>query len=200
MLSGKETAYKAWAQLATRLLQISVMREGEVLSLERGETSGRVLSANYGKRALRLTNGKYLRFVQALDITDHKDGNGPRLRTFGSVYQYQRDDEPRMSKDWIFRYDYHRDPPPSDPKLTPKPDAHLQFFVTPKSPGWLPDGKCTSDIHFPTDRVSLEAVIRLLVDSFHVEPVYPDLWRDALAESERCFDEFKHRPRAPKKR
>jgi hypothetical protein len=52
-------------------------------------------------------------------------------------------------------------------------------------------------IHFPTGRVSLEAIIRLLADQFNTPcREDPDLWRPVLAETERAFLEIANRPLA----
>ena len=52
----------------------------------------------------------------------------------------------------------------------------------------LPQATSLDRVHFPTARVSLEAVIRLLVKQFgtpcHSEP---ELWRPVFAEAERAF-------------
>jgi hypothetical protein len=50
----------------------------------------------------------------------------------------------------------------------------------------IPAGTDLKDIHFPAERVSLEAVIRLLADQFGT-PCHeaPEVWRPVLAASER---------------
>ena len=50
-------------------------------------------------------------------------------------------------------------------------------------------------VHFPTMRVSLEAIIRLLVEDFRVPCEAPaDVWRPVLAASEAAFLAIAHRP------
>lgn len=52
-------------------------------------------------------------------------------------------------------------------------------------------------IHFPTRRVSLEAVIRLLIQEFKVPPRKPaEFWRSLLSESEAIFLDIAHQSRA----
>jgi hypothetical protein len=49
-------------------------------------------------------------------------------------------------------------------------------------------------IHFPTDRESCEAVIRLLIEQFHVPSrEAPRIWRPVLAATEEAFARIAHR-------
>jgi len=109
---------------------------------------------------------------------------GFRIKVADSAYQYQAD---REGDEWIFRYDFLRNP------RAPHPASHLQINgVIPD--GWLPADTPLSRIHFPTERISFEAVIRLLIEEFGVtanEP--PGLWRPLLAESEGLFMGIRHR-------
>jgi hypothetical protein len=58
----------------------------------------------------------------------------------------------------------------------------------------LPQGVPLERIHFPTQRLSLEAVIRLLVDQFGVPTAEPaNVWRPVLAVSEAAFLGIAHR-------
>lgn len=59
------------------------------------------------------------------------------------------------------------------------PHAHFRTLNNP-----FPMGKA----HMPTGRVSLEAVVRLLIDELAVEPLRRD-WRRVLASTERNFVE-----------
>jgi hypothetical protein len=132
---------------------------------------------------LPLNDGRYLRLTASLEL--QKTSEGPRLKTVQSSYQYQSDSGGR---DWICRYDYLREPGDD-----PHPQAHLQvngaFGEDMVSKSSLPR------IHFPTGRVALEAMIRLLADQFEVpcnEP--PEMWRPVLSESEQAFQRIAHQP------
>jgi len=74
-----------------------------------------------------------------------------------AVFQYQLD-EVRMSKDFVFRYDYSTNPQPEHQK------SHLQINGTLKRPEigayQLPD------ITFPVNRPPVEAMLRLLIHDF----------------------------------
>lgn len=103
---------------------------------------------------------------------------GSRLKVKTSSFQYQLDPE---GEKWVFRYDYLREPP------EPHPAAHLQIRGG-LIEACLPDARALERVHFPTHRVSLEAVIRLLVEEFAVPTSEPrHVWRPVLAESESAF-------------
>jgi len=104
--------------------------------------------------------------------------HGPRVKVKSSSFQYQAD---QNGDRWIFRYDYLRQPP------QPQPSAHLHVRGSLLEP-CLSSGSALEDIHFPTQRVSLEAVIRLLIEQFGVHPNESvEIWRPVLAESEAAF-------------
>jgi hypothetical protein len=49
-------------------------------------------------------------------------------------------------------------------------------------------------VHFPTGRISIEAVIRLLIEQFGLEArTRPETWRPVLAASEEEFLKIAHR-------
>jgi hypothetical protein len=55
-------------------------------------------------------------------------------------------------------------------------------------------GETLEHVHFPATRVPLEAVIRLLIEQFHVRPVTPrSVWRKVFAHTERDFIDVAHR-------
>ena len=83
---------------------------------------------------------------------------------------------------WIFRYDYRRHP--TDQYAA----GHVQVR------GTLTETGIQSDrIHFPTGRVSLESILRLLIEDFGVPAREPAAnWRAALAESEAEFLRIAH--------
>ena len=50
-------------------------------------------------------------------------------------------------------------------------------------------------VHYPTGRVALEAVIRLLIEQYSVVPLQPaHIWRPLLHASETAFQEIAHKP------
>jgi hypothetical protein len=53
------------------------------------------------------------------------------------------------------------------------------------------------DIHFPTGRVTLEAIIRLLADDFGVPTNEPEtVWRPLLHDTEQQFVKIMRQPQA----
>lgn len=106
------------------------------------------------------------------------------MKVSNSKIQYQEDFEGERP---IFRYDYLRTP------RGHHPGSHLHIYGDLTHPGYLPHGKSLGRIHFPTRRISLEAIIRLLVFDFEIDCNTDDaFWQPSLAESERLFREIAH--------
>ena len=102
-----------------------------------------------------------------------------------SNFQYQLDPD---GNHWIFRYDYIRE---SDEAI---PAAHFQLRGS-LLEDCLPEGKPLHKIHFPTMRVSLEAVIRLLAVEFDVPcNENKEIWIPALETTESAFFDIQHLP------
>jgi hypothetical protein len=128
-----------------------------------------------------LNDGRRLRLSITLTFEAH-DG-GQRLKVFEASFQYQT----KHAKE-IFRYDYLRNP------KTDYPASHLQIHgkLTEKT---VPKSHYLEKIHFPTGRIPLEAVIRLLAEEFRIHCHAPKkVWRAVLNQSEALFAEIAHRP------
>ena len=139
---------------------------------------------------LALRDGRFLDVRMGLAI--HGTPEGRRLKVTHSVFQYQVSGS---GNDWIFRYEYARNPP------GPHPPTHLHIRGT-LTENCLRTGDSLERIHFPgSSRISLEAVIRLLIEEFHVVPVKPrSFWRPLLTETERAFLDIAHRaPSRPRR-
>lgn len=129
-----------------------------------------------------LRDGRFLRLSMSLYREPGPAGTRPKVEKSGM--QYQADAE---GERWIFRYDYLRHPP------DPHPAAHVQVRGTLAEP--VLAAAPLARVHFPTMRVSLEAVIRLLAEDFKVPcRTAPDVWRPVLAASEAAFLAILHRP------
>jgi hypothetical protein len=116
------------------------------------------------------------------------DDSGPqtRLKVSDSSYQYQ-DDEAGQRE--ILRYDYLRQPHRHEPA------AHLNIYANLTVPGALPTGRPLSRVHFPTGRIALESVIRMLADDFRIPTATDETtWRPVLAASESLFAQVAHQP------
>ena len=184
--AGGPPAADAFRELTHLLLRLTVLApEGGVrlFSGPRGRPEF-VLGGWRGHHdPLPLTDGRYLRLTVRLYVAPVEELS--RLKVASSSSQYQLD---REGDRWVFRYDYLRNPP------DPHPSAHVQVRAN-LVEDCLPRDVTLQRIHFPTARVSLEAVIRLLADQFGT-PCHkpPEVWRPVLAETERTFLEIAHRP------
>jgi hypothetical protein len=179
-------SFDAFADLAALLLGITVGAENDSVRIWRGEGStDRALLApiSGAVNPLRLRDGRYLRITINLAIVD-TEKYGPRMEAPDCSFQYQADED---GDDWVFRYDYKRDP------ANDHPPAHLHVRGTLHSDVLGP--RLLERVHFPVARPTLEGVIRLLAGQFGVPTrEEPDVWRPVLHESERLFFDIAHRP------
>jgi hypothetical protein len=124
---------------------------------------------------LALQDGRYLRLSMALYLENVPEGE--RLKVSTASFQYQADADPGTYA-WIFRYEYLRDPGAG----YTYPQSHLHINGELSVPGVLADDRPLPRIHFPTRRIPLEAVIRLLVEQFQVRAATPfEFWRPLVA-------------------
>lgn len=182
--AGGQDALDAFLELVSLLLNLTILDPAGAVRYSTGPRPNvAVLGGWRGPTdPLPLTNGHFLRLTMVvyLELTEP----GSRLKVAESSYQYQLD---RYGEQWVFRYDYLRRPPP------PYPASHLQIRGN-LIERCLPDDLPLSRVHFPVGRLSLEAVIRLLVDQLGVRSREgPEVWRPVLAETERAFLEIAHR-------
>ena len=180
-------SFDAFRELSDFLLRLTVLTGSgglRLLYLKGGPRDNAVLEGWTGPSLLPLNDGRLLRFSMSLYLAPHEGGT--RLKVEKSVYQYQLDQD---GERWIFRYDYLRH------ATEPHPAAHLQIRGALIEGTVAPVRETLDRVHFPTGRVSLEAVIRLLVEQFGVRTnEESEIWRPVLAESERVFEEIAHRP------
>ncbi|MBI3030945.1 MAG: hypothetical protein HYY64_15680 [Candidatus Rokubacteria bacterium] len=182
--SGSRESFLAFRDLADRLLRLTVLHESGAARLSAGPRPNTFVLGGWNgpDDPLPLNNGRFLRVTVGLYLegTEH----GPRLKVEQSSYQYQED---REGDRWIFRYDFLRNPP------APHPANHLQVRGG-LLEDCLPQGLTLERVHFPTARVSLEGIMRLLVEQFGVPTnAAPEVWRPVLAETERAFYGIAHR-------
>jgi hypothetical protein len=133
---------------------------------------------------LPLRDGRYLR----LSMSFYYGADG-WTRVAESSFQYQREADPGTNDMWIFRYDYLREPGTGNPH----PHSHLQINGHLAVADILPEHRPLSRVHFPTRRMPLEGVIRLLADQFGVPTTeLPEHWRPLLTEAETGFLRIAH--------
>jgi hypothetical protein len=192
--AGTRDSFTATLDLYQALLSATVMDDGEAVKLQAVEdgSSDRAITGR-GLRAVKLRDGKYLRILVSMRLVD--DGPvGIRLKVMDSSYQYQVGASLDPADDEIvFRYDYTRQPPGHDVH----PLAHLNIYGIPLVADSLPQKKTLARIHFPTGRVSIEAVIRCLIEQYKVPTrANASEWRQMLACSEEEFLKIAHQPRS----
>jgi hypothetical protein len=186
-MAGDRRSFKAFRELVSLLLSLTIMKSGGMVGLillENQEKRGVIGGRSGPTDPLPLNDGRFLRLSITLERLDVPEG--PRRISFDSSYQYQLD---REGKRWIFRYDYLRDP------ASQYPPAHFQIKAKLTESSILHRRQTLEHVHFPTSRVSLEAIIYLLVTEFGIRCNQPaNVWRPVLAESERLFFETAHIP------
>lgn len=143
---------------------------------------------------LPLRDGNFLKMGIGLFTEATAEGN--RVKSSNSAFQYQSDPDPD-TKNWIFRYDYIRDPSMAyeSAKLYPFPTAHLQVNANLVAPGITVPKGALAHIHFPTRRMPFEGIIRLLAepDQFGIPTSSPpEVWRRLVAASEAEFLQIAH--------
>ncbi len=171
-------AFDAFRELVHFVLSLTIMREDGGVLLQhgpRGFDLGNIVGW-FGNDRVPLTDGRWLRVLVQLYL-DAVDGGKLKVET--SLFQYQLDEDAEC---WVFRYDYLRNPADQHPA------SHVQIRGTLTETAVVPVRGPLSRVHFPTGRIGLEAVIRLLVEQFGVstnEP--PEVWRPVLAVTEMAF-------------
>jgi hypothetical protein len=194
-MAGTSRSFDAFRDLLQLLLSLTVMASGEFVNLvSSGDPSRRVLGGIGGPTApVRLLDGRWLRVAYSLHLAPH-EGKELRLKVEQSSVQYQVNqfdgDDGRLGE--IFRYDYLRD------DASGHPNAHINIHAELNEAGVLKAGATLARVHFPTSRVSLEAILRLLIGDFKVPTAQPEeVWRPVLAASEKEFQEIAHQPPPP---
>lgn len=187
-LAGGPDAFGAFCDLVNLLLRITVLEPGAPgvrLTAGPRPPDREVIEGGWAqdRGVVLLTDGRFLRLSIVLFRAPHEGGH--RMKVEQASYQYQTDP---AGNGWVFRYDYRREPADQHPATHVQVRGDLREAVSPHR-GLL------ERVHFPTGRVSLEAVIRLLVEQFAVPAnSSPEVWRRVLAESERAFEQIAHRP------
>lgn len=174
--TGDSKSPFAFYDLISFLLHQTVIKKSAILRLYPPKNSSGLFFIGGSPKLrspLALNNGHYLRLTLSLFLEKG------RLKVKKSSYQYQLD--PEDTPRWIFRYDYDRFP--SDIY----PPSHLQINGVLREQGSVLRG--LPDIHFPVNRIALEAIIRILIEQFEVKCNDPKHWHKVLEESERLFTE-----------
>lgn len=180
-------SFTAFRDLVQLLFSTTIIPEHVAVRLAKGSRPDVYVLGGYRgpTDALVLNNGHFLRLTMTLVLTDTADG--PRMKVDSSSVQYQLDAQGDHA---VFRYDYLREPP----DVYPSAHLHVRGALTEPC---LSAKQTLEDLHFPTNRVSLESIIRLLIEQFNIQSqTDAALWRPLLAESEAAFHTIAHRPQS----
>jgi hypothetical protein len=182
--SGESRAScEAFAELIQTLLRATVLHRDAYLPLlkhpaVRGQPEGAYAIGKLGE-VLPLHQRKgYLRLLLSFRVEASESAGGElKLKTLSSNIQYQTE---KAEDSWIFRYEYFRYAPPR--------------YVY--APGHLHVRGSHEDIHFPTGRVTIESIIRMLAYDFKV-PTNEDVevWEPLLQQTEETFIKIARQPR-----
>lgn len=153
-------------------------------SMEGGRKNARAIGVHH--QPIPLNNGHFLRILQSLRLDDIPN-NPSKLRVYVALYQYQIDSSD--GEQWVFRYEYLRTP------KDPHPSSHIHIRGNlQEHQHCLATTTLLEHLHFPTGRITIEAVIRCLVEQFGIETNEPpEIWRPVLTEAELEFERIAHR-------
>jgi hypothetical protein len=176
-------SFNAFKDLVSLLFSHTILDQSQGLCLFKGQhEASRVLGGWAPLKPLLLNNNRYLSL--SMTLFREETDKGPRIKVASSRYQYQLDKD---GDAWVFRYDYARE----SPNQHPSNHLHIRGKLTENC---LAEKQLLEDIHFNTDRVSFESIIRLLIEQFGIVPNSPqEIWRPMLTESERLFKEIAHK-------
>jgi hypothetical protein len=186
--AGGTASIFAYRDLLALLFSATVMgaRGGLQVNTGRGQQGRGVITPLGGPSSpLPLTGGGFLRISISLFLGETEKASGMVLKVAKENFQYQLDEE---GDRWVFRYEYER-----DPREDPHPQAHLHVRAQLLDDVEQSLTKPLDRIHFPTGRVSVPAIIRLLVEQFAVECNREShVWRPVFAQVERDFQSIAH--------
>lgn len=179
---GGRASIDAFCDLLSLIFRLTVVQANTPVCLDWGTqpVADRVkcrVAGGWDKRGLLpLRNGKFLRLIIGVFLDQTAND---LLKVDKSSLQYQCDE---AGESWVCRYEYARDPEGRHPAM------HLHVRGALAESDALPADRPLERVHFPTNRVSCEAMIRLLVEQFNVSTNYPrEIWQPVLAFTEAEF-------------
>jgi hypothetical protein len=169
-----------FAELVGRVINTTVSQcPVKFVSVEPGAFTGFVgYCPNQYPAPMRLQNDRFLYLYHRLGL--RRDERFLTTLEYGYVYQESEDPD-----SWIFRYEYQREPATG----YRYPKAHLHLNADP--PGY-PGTKPFPKLHIPTGRVTVEMIVRHLLDE-HGLPCISPHWQDVLQQTEADFAEIQRR-------
>ena len=183
LFTDKEPTPQVFAEMLQRLFTATVFATGEKL-VSGYDDQYATVGARLGT-AFRLNNGLFLKFRMSYSYNRAEND----LTIVESNFQYQLD-EARMSKKYLFRYDYTKTSGKQD-----HPAMHLQIN------GSLAEHESVEKklpkIRFPVNRLGVESMLRFLVTDFGIKP-NAENWADVLDASEPAFMDYQAEKRLNK--
>jgi hypothetical protein len=194
-LGGKREAFEAFRKLVQLLLALTVLADNQFVRVAKhgNDQSRRALGGARGPLSpVRLRDGRWLRVAYSLHLAPHNGSKRLKVEQTSVQYQVNETDQDEGGLKEIFRYDYLREDD------SEHPNAHINIHGSLIESDALGPGVPLADVHFPTARVPLEAILRLLIVDFGIDPATPrEVWRPVLATSETAFQEIAHQPLPP---
>jgi hypothetical protein len=196
-IEGGHEAFGSYRDLLALLFNLTVGAVGNAIVVNVGADGpdrGVISPQGFPERNMALLDGRFLKFNINLFLgeTDRAPGRTV-MKVRAEVFQYQL--EPSAESDaWVFRYEYDRETKAGSPH--PPAHLHVKARLLDEVAAVIPEGaRPLERVHFPTGRVSVPGIIRLLVEQFGCptdEP--PDCWRPVLAAVEEEFHAIAHQP------
>jgi hypothetical protein len=190
---GGPAAYGFYRELLQRLFSYTIGASGASVVVNQsagGPAKGVISPRGLAERSLPLRDGRFLKFEIELFLGPSDKGEAGReyLKVASESFQYQLEPDPGTDR-WLFRYEYERDKDPESPH--PPSHLHVNAVLPEEAESPLPRG--LRGVHFPTGRLSVAAILRLIIEQFGCdtdEP--PEFWRPILAAVEGQFLGFAH--------
>lgn len=138
-----------------------------------GDVRGKTALAFVGTPPIARIHGTQfdLYFAQSFSVVQREDGW--KVQTEGYVYRIQTGTHPYVQYHWHPVGDY----------LKKRPHLHLNA-----QSGVLKQG--LNKIHFPTGRMSIEELVRFLIEDIHASPLRED-WNDILRANLDRFERYR---------
>jgi hypothetical protein len=144
------------------------------------EGSAGPLDSKFGKNSILF----FLSHLFVVVPTEDKDRGPWKVSTLGYIYAVLD----RQGHEIVA---FHWNPADAGP---PYPHVHISGMVEPLNIGEKFDRVPLGDLHIPTDRLALEAVIRFLITEFGVPPRKTERpWSTVLDEGEAVFRAWRTR-------
>lgn len=140
-----------------------------------------LLDSRYGRRTIGLT----VTHLYGIARTDDPDRGPWEVESLAYSYELQDREGNEL-------FSYHWDPSEASPSWAKFPHLHVSGRVTPLPLGSGLPSLPLGGLHFPTDQVAFDAVVRMLLREFRVPARRPEAqWTRILADGEAAFSRWR---------